>query len=460
MSPAHPLWIHFETFDINQRPTYMSMYPPGQGLVLAVGERLAHQPWVGVLLITALACTAITWMLQGWVPPEWALFGGLLAAFRIAILSFWMNSFWVPGLAATGGALVLGAYPRLRQSARIRDSVWMALGLIILANSRPYEGLIFSIPFAVVLASWLIGSQTRPHPRAFRRAAVVLALLLVAGGAATGYYYGRVTGNPFRFAYQVNRDRYAVVPYFIFFSKRPAPEYHHAVMRDYYLGWEPHEFEQYHTLSGFLRQTGRKVVELWHFYFGALLSIPLLGLPLLRRDRRMRFPLAVAIFFGCGLLIQTWTLPHYVAPAAGLLYLFIIQSLRHMRLWRWHGLPAGNELIRAIAAVSVGWVLVRVFAIVLHLPLEPRWPRGNLDRPPIVAKLSQLPAPQLVFVRYGPHHDVDHEWVFNEPDIDHAKIVWARDMGPQNQEVRRYYPERQAWLLDGDESPPRLTPIP
>jgi len=456
-NPPHPMWVHFESFHIIQQPTYMSMYPPAQGLVLAAGEPLGH-PWIGQLMVTALMCSALTWMLQGWLPPGWALFGGMLATLRLGILSYWMNGYWSGSVVALGGALVLGSWPRIKKHARATDAILMAIGLAILANSRPYEGLLFSLPIAAAFAIWIFGRRRPAFSVSLGRVVLPMIVLLGAMAAGTGYYYWRVTGSPFRMTYQVNRGTYATAPYFLWQSPKPEPVYHHAVIRDFYR-WELRRFEGYRTLGGAASRTWDKLAGSWKFYCGPLLTIPLLAFPWILHDRKMRFPIFAGAVFVVGLVGETWTMPHYVAPATGLIYLLLLQCMRHLRLWRWRGHLTGIALVRAIPAIACAMILLRITAAAAHAQIEPAWPRGNRDRVAISRQLERTPGRHLVIVRYGPLHDVDWEWVYNAADIDHAKIVWARDMGDRdNAELLRYFRDRQVWRLNGDQSPPGLEP--
>ena len=457
-NPTPPAWQHFETFHVILRPTYQSMYPPAQGLLLAAGQLLGH-PWIGQLLITALLCPVLLWTLRAWLPPDWALFGAFLAAVRLAILSYWMNGYWSGSIVALAGALLLGAWPRLKRDPAAWLSVLFGLGLALLANTRPYEGLIYCLPFALVILLWLL-SPTRPAASVLSSKVVLpLALVVFPTALATANYYKAVTGSPFRLTYQINRSNYAMAPYFLWSSPRPDPGYQHAVMRDFYQR-DIHDFDEQQTLSGFLAHTGRKFAEGWRFYLGPLLTIPLLAFLCHLQDRRTQFPVLVVVITLIGLVPETWVLPHYFAPATGALYILLVQGLRHMAQWRLRSARIGPACIRSTMAIASAMILLRVAAGASHVPIEFPWPRGNLARARILRQLESTPGHHIVIVQYGPGHNLDSEWVANRADLESSRVIWARDMGAANAELESAFPGRQFWLVHADDPDPSAIRVP
>ena len=450
-----PMWVHFESFHIIQKPTYMSVYPPMQGIVLAAGELLGH-PWIGQVFATALMCSALCWMLQGWLPPSWALFGAALAVLRLGILSYWMNGYWSTSIVASGGALVLGAWLRLRKHLRTRDALLMSLGLVILANSRPYEGLVLATVVAFAMLFWLLGKHRPSFRQSVPRVIFPMFFALAIATAATGYYYYRVTGSPFRMTYQVEVETYAAAPFFIWQTPRPETSYHNEVMGDFYR-WEVKVFERNRTVTGYPRRAAQYLISWWYFYLGPLLSLPLLALPQVVRESKMRLPLAICAAMVPALAVETWNMPHYFSPATCALWLVVVQGVRHLRHWSPARRPLGTALVRAIPVLACAMILLRVTAAMVHVQIEVAWPRGNLKRATILRQLQHFPSQQLVIVVYDPGHNFDREWVYNDADIDAAKVAWARDMGTDgNQKLLSYFKDRLVWRVNADSASPML----
>jgi hypothetical protein len=470
LTPA--MWIHFETIHIDMVPTYMTMYFPGQGLVLAAGKLLFGHPWFGVMIAGALMSSALCWMLQAWLPPSWALLGGFLAVMRLALFSYWTSTYHNGGpISAIGGALVLGSLPRFKQGKRLRHLLTMSAGAVILGVTRPYEGFLLCLPVFIYLLHWILTSQ-RPHIRTLLIRAIPALALLLAGIAWLGYYDYRAFGSPLTLPYTVNRNTYATAPYYVWQNPRPEPHYRHAEMRRFYKIDELDDYYRVHSPSGLVKMTIIKALRGIDFFTGVALIPPLFMLPWALGDRRIRFLVICLVILAAGMTIEIYLFPHYLAPFTSAFYAVGLQALRHLYQWKPGGQPVGRAMTHWLVSICVLMVVLRLFDKQLNCPVPERpvstwicnWFGPDhfvTQRSVVAAKLEQLPGRQIAIVRYSPDHEPIDEWVFNAADIDRSKVIWARDMGDaENQELLRYYKDRKAWLVQPDLPSAEVTPYP
>jgi hypothetical protein len=460
-NPTHPLNQFFETYFVLQQPAYGSIFPLGQGLLLAIGWTLFGHPWAGVALSIGALSALCYWMLRAWVSNGWALIGGLLCAIEFGPLNQWMNSYWGGAVSACAGCLVFGALPRLRESGRRGDSALLGLGLALQLLTRPYESifLLISVPLFFL-----------PDLRRLARPAAIAALVVLPAIGLMLLQNKQATGSWTTLPYMLSRYQYGVPTTF---TLRPIPTPHRQLTREQQLDYDAQS--EAHgpgtdTLAAYwVRWASR--LRFYRFFMLAPLFLALPAFILRLREYRFAWVLLTIFLFSLGTTFYPYFYTHYIAALTCLFILIAVVALDQLSQWNIRGIAVGAECARVLlflgAAHFVFWYGLRASRddelIAAMTPFE-TWDNINHGDPQgriaIQRQLESAPGQQLVFVRYWPQHQFQ-EWVHNAADIDRSRVVWARDLGAdENQKLLRYYPQRTAWLLEPDAHPPRLTPYP
>jgi hypothetical protein len=442
----HPLHQFFEAIFVLQEPTYSSIFPLGQGIVMAVGWLLFGTPWGGVLISVAALCALVYWMLRAWTTPGWAVIGGLIAVMQFGVLSYWANTYWGGAVSACAGCLVFGALPRLRTLGRTRDGAALGAGFALQLLTRPFEFFVMLICVAAYLAlerQWKLGRLWRAVALSFLPAAV----LMLAHNRA-------VTGSWTTLPYELSRYQYGVPATFTF---QPNPLPHRRLTQEQQLDYRAQA--AVHNGPGYFARLGERI----GFYRFFLLPPLYLALPffLLRlRERRLACVAGTIVLFELVDNFYPYFYPHYVAALACLFLLVAIAGVERLAAWS----PfAARLIILLCAAHFIFWYGIHAMRdenVRLAMERYESWnylnegdPDGRLA---IDRQLAAIPGKLLVFVHYSSIHGF-HEWVHNAADIDAQRIVRALDLGGEEDEkLREYYPDRKVLFLEPDARPPRL----
>jgi hypothetical protein len=324
------------------------------------------------------------------------------------------------------------------------------MGLMILANSRPFEGLIASFPAMVALV-WMGSGKGFPTRVLLCQVVLLILLVVVPTAGAMGFYNLRVTGDLLRLPYQVHEETYGAAPLFLFQQPSPPKLYNHEQIQNFHLAWALKIYDRQHSVSGLVWETARKVQSSWEYYIGPALTIPFVTMLLLfRKDSWIQFALVTCGLLVGAVLLETWLSPHYLAPVTGLAVFLIVQGMRRIRPCYWKERPIGCRLIWAIPCLFVVLQLVMLWLRLAYSTQS--WnPRAQM-----LAELNAHEGRHLVIVKYvsrNPGYFHSHfESVYNEADIDGARVVWARAMDAlRNRKLLEYFNDRYAWLLSVDE---------
>jgi hypothetical protein len=231
------------------------------------------------------------------------------------------------------------------------------------------------------------------------------------------------------------------------------PVYHHETIRRLW-AWDKSYYDaaRAHPLSLLTA-----FLNMLRYFLNPVSAMALFAGLFLRGGRKVRMAAGMATVAAAGLLLERYSLPHYFAPATGLVLVPAMLGVQYI------GVNFGRRGVAVFAALffaNAAYDASRLTADEYPHRLFTAHRLNVIDR---LAQERPVGSSHLAIIRYAPDHNVLEEWVYNRADIDGSAIVWARDMGDAaNRELIAYYasrqPARKVWRVDADAQDPAPAP--
>jgi hypothetical protein len=251
-------------------------------------------------------------MVREWINARYGFIAALIVILRYGLFSFWVNSYWGGAFTALGGVLLLGGFKAVKSRPNLLNGVAVGLGVIILMTTRPYEGMLFAVPFGAALIVHFIRS-TSLERRSLVPAGLAAAVLVAARFGLTLAHNQAVTRDWKVPPYMLYSRTVGQAPAFLMESRDPQHEgqARYAATRKA-LDEAAAFYDRKETRAGISTAEALRLRNYWNFYVGFALLIPfVVGIYALRGEPTV---LLAAGSLGLGLSLGSYDFAHYAAP--------------------------------------------------------------------------------------------------------------------------------------------------
>ena len=452
----------FAQMHVLTEPVLASKYPPGLSLLLAPFVAISFAV-LGPMVFAAIT-GALTFVLARRVAGGLvALLTWILWSSGSALLRY-QGSFLSQTVTV---ALWLGTFYfvlEYRAHQRTRTLVAIAVCVGMLAITRPVTAVALAIPVGVIVVRdvW--------HTRAWR--SFFLATVVGAAIVSLLPLQNRMTTGDWRLS--------PLVMYSTKYAPFDFPGFGYMATRD--LAPLPPDLD---SLRTFLTEARRQhtvpalpatlrsrawyaTLDIFTGWRAPLLLFALLGV--------LTMPTAglVALVASIGLLLTYvfhahwahWTAyyfegyPAIVFASAVGLWAFAESVIRRRPVWRRFE-PGFRSDVRVRAATVALCAFILIPATIVLPRYRAAWQRTVTYQRRFTTALSLIEresARSIVFVDYGPNHDVHSSLVWNVADLATAKTWIAYERGADDLRLMRLVPDRRAYIFHADEG--RLTRLP
>ncbi len=435
-NPPYPNSIFFETFQLIQEPCLIGKFLPLNGLVLSLGLIFNLNPLTGMILVHALACVALHWMVERWFDLKIANWVSILFVLHPNIRMEWVLSYWGGLVPMLGSFLVFGSILKTQS----KQFIFFILGALILLASRPFEGsVILAVLFFFLLFYKIIQQKFSKLVSIYLIIGLIFTLLL-------GAYNHATTGKFYQLPYLVYEQSYAIARPFILQKPIEQISYNHQNMETFYRNEFQATTRRTSNFSNYLDFSFKKLGSYLTFYLTAAFFIFLFFLrkSIFSCKGKLLVSLIFPIYFLGIFPVQFATL-HYSAPFAGLIFLFLgfgFKGLTEAKLKK----PLRNFLVVIFVCC---FTAEQFYYIRRNLNIRSHGTTAHINQQ--LAKLSTNQQEDLVFFKYGKRYNPALDSVYNSPNLDSQDVIRARYISPnKNQQLINYYPARKVWILEID----------